>query len=296
LPPAKEKAVRKKVEAFISSTRNRIVLVTSGGTTVPLEQNTVRFIDNFSAGTRGSASAEYFLRQGYAVIFLHRHDSLLPFNRRLRPQNATWNFIDLLKTDANGSITVDSSKLPGVAAMIEEYRKVQLENRLLLVDFITLHDYLGLLHLCSTLLHSCGRQALLYLAAAVSDFYIPDERLPAHKIQSNDGPLSLNLGLVPKMLQPLVHDIVPNAYVVSFKLETDITLLAKKARQALDRYGHQMVIGNILDRRKTEVTLVTRSATEDIRLTKEQVESGFEIEELIIANIVSKHAAHIASA
>jgi len=98
------------------------------------------------------------------------------------------------------------------------------------------------------------------------------------------------------MLQPLVHDIVPNAYVVSFKLETDITLLAKKARQALDRYGHQMVIGNILDRRKTEVTLVTRSATEDIRLTKEQVESGFEIEELIIANIVSKHAAHIASA
>jgi hypothetical protein len=47
----------------------------------------------------------------------------------------------------------------------------------------------------------------------------------------------------------------------------------------------QMVIGNILDRRKTEVTLVTRSATEDIRLTKEQVEAGLEIEELIIANM-----------
>lgn len=36
----------------------RIVLVTSGGTTVPLERNTVRFVDNFSAGTRGSASTE----------------------------------------------------------------------------------------------------------------------------------------------------------------------------------------------------------------------------------------------
>ncbi|CAG8619777.1 14798_t:CDS:2 [Racocetra persica] len=37
----------------------KIALVTSGGTTVPLENNTVRFIDNFSAGTRGATSAEY---------------------------------------------------------------------------------------------------------------------------------------------------------------------------------------------------------------------------------------------
>ncbi|VDK65121.1 unnamed protein product [Anisakis simplex] len=37
---------------------NRIALVTSGGTRVPLEKNAVRFIDNFSMGTRGSASAE----------------------------------------------------------------------------------------------------------------------------------------------------------------------------------------------------------------------------------------------
>lgn len=55
----------------------RIALVTSGGTTVPLENQTVRFIDNFSAGTRGSTSAEYFLQSGYAVIFLHRQFSLL---------------------------------------------------------------------------------------------------------------------------------------------------------------------------------------------------------------------------
>jgi len=48
------------------------VLFQSGGTTVPLEHNTVRFVDNFSAGTRGSASAEYFLGAGYSVIFLYR--------------------------------------------------------------------------------------------------------------------------------------------------------------------------------------------------------------------------------
>uniref|UniRef100_A0A914W7S2 DNA/pantothenate metabolism flavoprotein C-terminal domain-containing protein n=1 Tax=Plectus sambesii TaxID=2011161 RepID=A0A914W7S2_9BILA len=296
LPADREAAVRSQVEQFISSNDGkRIALVTSGGTSVPLEQNTVRFIDNFSAGTRGAASTEYLLRQGYAVVLLHRHSSLLPYNRRLRPHNAPWNFIDLLNVDSNGSITVDSSRVPGVADMVEEYRKVKAENRLLLVEFITLHDYLGLLHLCATLLNGCGRRALLYLAAAVSDFYIPNDKLPKHKIQSQDGPLNLTLGLVPKMLQPLVHDIVPNAFVVSFKLETDVDLLTKKSRQSLEHYGHQLVIGNILDKRKTEVTLVTKSAAEEIRLTDEQVEAGAEIEEIIIAKIAVKHETHIKS-
>ena len=53
----------------LEHSHKRIALVTSGGTTVPLENNTVRFIDNFSAGTRGATSAEYFLENGYAVIF-----------------------------------------------------------------------------------------------------------------------------------------------------------------------------------------------------------------------------------
>ena len=44
-----------------ASKNRRVALVTSGGTTVPLENQTVRFIDNFSAGTRGATSAEYFL-------------------------------------------------------------------------------------------------------------------------------------------------------------------------------------------------------------------------------------------
>lgn len=35
-----------------------VLFAQSGGTTVPLESRTVRFIDNFSAGTRGSSSAE----------------------------------------------------------------------------------------------------------------------------------------------------------------------------------------------------------------------------------------------
>ena len=48
-----------RLAAFVSSHLDyarRIACVTSGGTTVPLERNTVRFIDNFSTGNRGAAS------------------------------------------------------------------------------------------------------------------------------------------------------------------------------------------------------------------------------------------------
>ena len=39
-----------------------IAFISSGGTTVPLEKNVVRSIDNFSTGSRGSLSCDYFLK------------------------------------------------------------------------------------------------------------------------------------------------------------------------------------------------------------------------------------------
>lgn len=51
-------------------------MITSGGTSVPLEENTVRSVENFSTGTRGSRSAEYFLKGGHPVIFFFRKDSI----------------------------------------------------------------------------------------------------------------------------------------------------------------------------------------------------------------------------
>lgn len=75
--------IQKKVHSFIEFQlkKNRnVVLITCGRTVVPLEQNTVRFISNFSSGGRGARSAEEFLRKGYAVIFLHHHTSKMPFD------------------------------------------------------------------------------------------------------------------------------------------------------------------------------------------------------------------------
>jgi phosphopantothenate-cysteine ligase len=57
-----------QVRAFVAlQTARPVVVVTSGGTTVPLERRCVRFIDNFSAGTRGALSVEQFLTVSRAV-------------------------------------------------------------------------------------------------------------------------------------------------------------------------------------------------------------------------------------
>jgi len=58
IPPNDLPQIKDRALEFCQSQTRPIVLITSGGTTVPLEHNTVRFVDNFSAGTRGSTSAE----------------------------------------------------------------------------------------------------------------------------------------------------------------------------------------------------------------------------------------------
>ena len=46
--------------------------------------------------------------------------------------------------------------------------------------------------------------------------------------------------------------------MLTHKLETEQSLLIPKSRAALSRYGHQLVIGNDLHRRKFEVVFVER--------------------------------------
>ena len=48
---------------------------------MPLERNTVRSIENFSTGFRGSRTCELLLEAGQNVIFFHRTGSKLPFMR-----------------------------------------------------------------------------------------------------------------------------------------------------------------------------------------------------------------------
>lgn len=58
--------------------------------------------------------------------------------------------------------------------------------------------------------------------------------------------LVIDLDPVPKFLKNLVEGWLPQGMIVSFKLETDPTILVHKARYSLERYQHHLVIGNLL--------------------------------------------------
>lgn len=290
-PPSYLAELEAQIAEFVDFHRHtgkRVAVVTSGGTTVPLENNTVRFIDNFSAGTRGATLAEYFLENGYAVIFMHREFSLLPY---LRHYSHTTNcFLDYM-VEEDGKVQIKPQFQDEMLVVLRKYRAAQSSNLLLLVPFTTVNQYLYTLKSVLTILQRIGSRALFYLAAAVSDFFLPSSRMPTHKIQAQpSGKLVVDLEQVPKFLRRLVDSWAPLAMIVSFKLETDSSILIKKANQALLRYQHLLVIGNLLQTRKSEVVFVTPDGKEDwVRLTPEQVAQGVEIESLIIPMVVTAH-------
>jgi phosphopantothenate---cysteine ligase (ATP) len=305
----------------------RVALVTSGGTTVPLENQTVRFIDNFSAGTRGATSAEYFLENGYAVIFLHRQFSLLPYSRHY--SHSTNCFLDFMTHNEAGAVVVESEYQQEMAQVLDRYKQAKREKTLLILPFVTVNEYLWYLRDLAMQMQPLGANGLFYLAAAVSDFFVPADRMVEHKIQSSEDfnpdathteglrppaarmegkRLVIDLDPVPKFLKQLVDGWAPQAMIVSFKLETDPPLLAEKARYALKKYSHHLVIGNLLHTRKWKVLFVSATGGEHwIRVppgrrsksvthadgnTLENVsrEPPVEIESLIVPEVAKLHS------
>jgi len=229
-----------------------VALITSGGTTVPLERRCVRFIDNFSTGSRGARSAQAFADLGYAVLLIRRSGSRRPT-------------LGLSEDDLE-------------------------------LEFTTLFEYLALLRATSLALAPVGDRALLYLAAAVSDFYLPWSAMAEHKLPSDDCGLTLELRGVPKMLGELRKHWCPLAYVAAFKLETDAGLLASKAAAAFDRDGMDVVIGNTLDTRESEV-VVFEPLTDDggqpalSSTTIQREPGGTCLEPALVAHVARRHAA-----
>ncbi|ODV60058.1 phosphopantothenate--cysteine ligase CAB2 [Ascoidea rubescens DSM 1968] len=307
-PPTYIHEVVSKVKDFLqyhkANTFKKIALITSGGTTVPLENNTVRFIDNFSAGTRGSTSAEILLKNGYAVIFLYREFSLLPYSRHF---SHNLHFLDYMKINSiDNKIEINDDHNDKMYKILLDYQKIKDSNSLLIIPFTTVNQYLFTLKSISTTLNTYGSKSLIYLAAAVSDFFIPVSKLPQHKIQSSvnnlssNGQLIINLDPVPKFLKRIVDDWSNNSLIISFKLETDQNILINKAKLALKRYNHNLVIGNLLQTRKKEVVFVSKSSNESnqidknaqekwFRLTDDQIKNNFEIEEIFLPEVIKLH-------
>jgi len=100
----------------------------------------------------------------------------------------------------------------------------------------------------------------MYLAAAVSDFYVPEIEMCDNKIQSTSKGITLTLRPVPKMLAMVRSVWAPKAFLISFKLETESqSFLLKKATTAMQKYGIDIVVANMLQTYKQEVTLIYKT-------------------------------------
>ncbi|KAJ0393056.1 hypothetical protein ATCC90586_001827 [Pythium insidiosum] len=299
--PSWESARRQELQDFLEHHRaigKCVAVVTSGGTTVPLERNTVRFLDNFSTGSRGAASVEYFLSLGYAVVYLYRPGSVAPFARHI--QKSTSRELDLefldhvLVNRATQSVELhldgDQARRRALQAL-QSYETARQGRSLLALPFTSVDQYFFLLRLVAQGVAAWKERALFYLAAAVSDFHIPEHEMTEHKIQSRDGPLTLTLQQVPKLLGVLRHDWAPGAFFVSFKLETDWALLRRKAKRAIDNYGVHLVVANELHTRFDQVLLIT---DQDER-TLERPREAEDIEGSLIDAIAGIHFEFIAS-
>lgn len=147
---------------------------------------------------------------------------------------------------------------------LEARREALRTNKLLTIPFRTVEEYLATLQITSQSVSDFNSFTMMYLAAAVSDFYVPKNEKSEHKIQSsNDGGLDLHLKPVPKTLGKIRSEWAPKAFLVSFKLETDDSILRQKAERAVQKYGCHMVIGNLLHSRHRKVSVLSPVSFQD---------------------------------
>ncbi|KAK9903038.1 hypothetical protein M0R45_001289 [Rubus argutus] len=173
-PPLKNSDdVSEKLEEFVKKNSllsgnggaRRVVCVTSGGTTVPLEQRCVRYIDNFSSGHRGATSTEYFLKVGYVVIFLYRRGTCQPYGRSL-PDDPLLECLEILdESNIKGLylVTPVQSHSQAVRNAITKTHAAVAEVLLLKLPFTTIFEHLQRLQMVVFTLRSIGPHAMLYL-------------------------------------------------------------------------------------------------------------------------------------
>ena len=131
-----------------------------------------------------------------------------------------------------------------------------------------------------------NRSALIYACAAVSDYYIPTDQLTEHKIPSGQDELIIRLKPVPKLLGSIKDQYSPNAFVVSFKLETDEKILEQKCLQSAEKYHQDIIVGNLLQTRTNQVRIFERM---DHRWTTINRKESEEIERELIRFLVDQH-------
>jgi hypothetical protein len=186
-----------------------VMVVTSGGMTVPLEANTVRSLDTRripssselqEKETIGCAAAEYYLSQGFRVIYLHRKGSkYFPFTSSCRkmfnsgcggkrtnsslscnPSSSlsVMNYRDSLQIKMssfgyNGN--QNGYELIGIESDIHrglQPKNSPLESLFLPLSFETIHHYFALLEFLFQIARLFGPRMSFCLTANVPKYYI----------------------------------------------------------------------------------------------------------------------------
>ncbi|KAH0843469.1 hypothetical protein HID58_092010 [Brassica napus] len=191
----------------------------------------------------------------------------------------------------NTNIQVHASHVEAVKMAVMDQQAAVAEARLLKLPFTTIYEYLQMLRLIATAFKDVGPCSMFYLAAAVSDFYVPWNSMTEHKIESGSGPLDIRLAQVPKMLSILRTNWAPQAFCISFKLETDSKILIDKATKALGKYKVHAVVANELSTRKEEVVVVSSSGNVVVRRDSDKPEAI--VEDNLIRLIVDRHSTYI---
>lgn len=217
------------------------------------------------------------------MIYLHRRGSLLPFTRHISPDADSRSTLDLLRVDSEGTVVMTATAQ--AVQDVVDYHFYKQRNQIISLPFTSVQDYLELLELSTVELAPLGPRLLTYLAAAVSDFYLPHDFMAEHKIQSTDT-LKLELFQVPKLLGRIKHEWAPLSFLVSFKLETDHNLVIPKARKSIVNYGVDLVIANELHSRRDKVFLVTK--TDCAELVRPPDHSFIEV--LLVQRVSTAHA------
>ena len=116
---------------------------------------------------------------------MHRQFSLQPFSRHY--SHSTNPFLDFLEIESpadpdskTSAITVTPSKREDLLDVLGMYKDVHNRGNLHTLTFVTVDDYLWLLRAVSQEMSALGRRAMFYLAAAVSDFFLPRQRMVRH--------------------------------------------------------------------------------------------------------------------
>ena len=175
---------------------------------------------------------------------MHRQFSLQPFSRHY--SHSTNPFLDFLEIEASSDgtasppdICVTHNKRRHLLDVLTAYKRVQAAGTLHTLAFVTVNDYLWLLRAVSHELSVLRRKSMYYLAAAVSDFFLPRQKMVGsmpfiaarfldgdiflnpqseHKIQSGKGSLLIEMDQVPKILKSMVDEWTREGFVVSFKV------------------------------------------------------------------------------